>query len=117
MHRSKIVGLAVGLAIAMNTGVALAASDKPDKADKAAEPILSRKIPQVPGPKRTIAVGAIDAMGPQAAGASGWNVGGSVAAMLTTALEESGRFIVVERAGLSQVLTEQQLASHGVSGG
>ncbi len=99
--------------------LAWAGSDKDKKKDddKADAPILTQKISPVPGPKRTIAVGAVDAIGPQASGSSGWNVGGSVAAMLTTALQESGRFIVVERAAISQVLTEQQLAAHGVSGG
>jgi curli biogenesis system outer membrane secretion channel CsgG len=79
--------------------------------------IIQAPIPAVPGPKRTIAVGDIDAIGPLAGGPNGWNVGGSVSAMLATALIESGRFIVVERAALSPILTEQQLAAKGVSAG
>jgi curli biogenesis system outer membrane secretion channel CsgG len=90
-----------------------AAADDTDKP----KPILSRDISSVPGPKRTIAVGNIDAMGPQSSGNTGWSVGGSISAMLTTALQESNRFIVLERAGLSQVLNEQQMAAHHVSGG
>jgi curli biogenesis system outer membrane secretion channel CsgG len=66
---------------------------------------------------RTIAVGAIDTIGGLTGGPNGWNVGGGVSAMLNTALAESGRFIVVERNALSQVLTEQQLAAKGVSTG
>jgi len=111
LNKLRVFSLAAVFALAPTTMAAFADDDAPSG------PILSRDIPTVPGPKRTIAVGAIDAMGPQASGNSGWNVGGSIAAMLTTALQESNRFIVVERAGLSQVLNEQQMAAHHVSGG
>jgi curli biogenesis system outer membrane secretion channel CsgG len=79
--------------------------------------IYQGDAPSVPGPMRTIAVGQIDTIGPLAPPGSGWNVGGSISAMLTTALEQSKRVIVVERNALSQVLTEQQMQAHGVSGG
>lgn len=69
-----------------------------------------------PGPKRTIAVGAIDAAFAYASPAQ-QNVGGAVAAMMTTALQESGLFIVVERAALSSLVTEQELATSGVAAG
>jgi len=69
------------------------------------------------GPKRTIAVGKIDAIpglaGPYAAAAAG----PGVAAMLTTALDQSGRFIVAERDDLTQVLTEQDLAANHIAQG
>src|ERR1700722_14812942 len=54
-------------------------------------PILQGPVRVVPGPMRSIAVGQIDAMGALAPPGSGWNVGGSLSAMLTTALQESGR--------------------------
>jgi curli biogenesis system outer membrane secretion channel CsgG len=39
-----------------------------------------------------------------------WDIGGGLAAQLTTALIESGHFIVVERAALGDVLREQEMA-------
>jgi curli biogenesis system outer membrane secretion channel CsgG len=79
--------------------------------------ILTAPVPNIPGPKRTIAVGVIDAIGPVSGPFGRGAVGGSVAAMLTTALIESGRFIVIERGALDQVLTEQELAASGVAQG
>src|SRR5882672_972675 len=77
----------------------------------------SAELPPVVGPKRTIAVGKIDAIpglaGPYAAAAAG----PGVAAMLTTALDQSGRFIVAERDDLTQVLTEQDLAANHIAQG
>jgi curli biogenesis system outer membrane secretion channel CsgG len=74
-------------------------------------------VPPIPGPKRTIAVGRIDAIsglsGPYSAAAAG----PGVAAMLQTSLEQSGRFIVTERSDLTSVLTEQQLAANRLSQG
>jgi len=40
----------------------------------------------------------------------GWDIGGGLAAQLTTALVNSGHFIVVERAELAPVLREQEMA-------
>ncbi len=75
------------------------------------------ELPRIMGPKRTIAVGAIDAIpglaGPYTAAAAG----PGVAAMLTTALDHSGRFIVAERNDLSQVLSEQELVANKIAQG
>ena len=83
----------------------------------AASPSASAPLPPIPGPKRTIVVGRIDAIsglsGPYSAAAAG----PGVAAMLNTALERSGRFIVTERSDLTQVLTEQQLAANRLAQG
>jgi curli biogenesis system outer membrane secretion channel CsgG len=68
------------------------------------------------GPKRTIAVGSIDVLGPYANG-SAVNAGGAVGGMFTTALQDSGRFTVVERDALPQVITEQELAKSHVAAG
>lgn len=80
-------------------------------------PSASAPLPPIPGPKRTIAVGRIDAIsglsGPYSAAAAG----PGVAAMLSTALERSQRFIVTERSDLTQVLTEQQLAANRLAQG
>lgn len=78
--------------------------------------ILTAAPPPIPGPKRTIAVGQIDVIGPWA-NPSLTAVGGAIGGMLTTALEQSGEFIVVERDALPTIITEQTLAKSGVSGG
>lgn len=67
------------------------------------------------GPKRTVAVGKFDAIGAFTAKYGEWDIGGGLAAMLTTALAESGRFVVIERANLSQILGEQELKAGGLA--
>jgi curli biogenesis system outer membrane secretion channel CsgG len=96
------------------TGLMLAV---PAMAQDTSGPILQGPVQAIPGPKRTIAVGQIDAIGALAPPGTAWNVGGSLSAMLSTALQESDRFIVVERNALSQVLNEQQMAANRVSAG
>jgi curli biogenesis system outer membrane secretion channel CsgG len=78
--------------------------------------ILKGKVPQIPGPRRTIAVGVIDVLGP-VANTSVTNVGGPIAAMLSTALSESDGFLVVERDALPSMVTEMELAKSGTSTG
>lgn len=77
--------------------------------------ILTSDIPLINGPKRTVAVGKFDAIGSFTAKYGSWDIGGGLGAMLATALVESGRFIVVERANLQQVLSEQELKGAGVT--
>ena len=87
-RRSLIAGL--GLIAGLTAAGPIArAADAPAK-------ILLAAPPPIPGPKRTIAVGQFDVIGP-IANSSVTSVGGPIAAMLTTALEESNAFIVVER--------------------
>ena len=74
-----------------------------------ADEILTDDVPEVRGPKRIVAVGQADAIGAYQAETGPWDVGGGIAAMLTDALKESGRFIVVERAQIAQILAEQEL--------
>jgi curli biogenesis system outer membrane secretion channel CsgG len=80
------------------------------------ERIITDAIPPVPGPRRTIAVGNIDVIGPTA-NASATNVGGAIAGMLTTALEQSDRFIVVERDAMAQIVSELSMTKSGVTSG
>ncbi len=63
------------------------------------------------GPKKRIAVAKFDAIGTFVAQYGAWDVGGGLAAQLTTALLDSGQFIVVERAELASLLKEQELAT------
>ncbi|MCW9003178.1 MAG: hypothetical protein OQJ87_10720, partial [Rhodospirillales bacterium] len=77
--------------------------------------ILTEEIPEIAGPKRTVAIGRFDAIGAFTAKYGNWDIGGGLAAMLTSALVESERFIVVERAQLQQILTEQELKGQKVT--
>jgi curli biogenesis system outer membrane secretion channel CsgG len=60
-------------------------------------------------PKKRIAVAKFDAIGSFTAQYGGWDIGGGLASQLTTALVDSGHFIVVERADLANVLREQEM--------
>jgi curli biogenesis system outer membrane secretion channel CsgG len=71
--------------------------------------ILTQNVAIIPGPKRTVAVGRVDAIGAFTSKYGSWDVGGGLGAMLTTALIESNRFIVIERAQLQKTLSEQEL--------
>lgn len=77
--------------------------------------ILTAAIPKISGPKRTIAVGKFGAIGAFTAKYGNWDIGGGLSAMMTTALVESRRFIVVERANLQQVLSEKELMAAGLT--
>jgi curli biogenesis system outer membrane secretion channel CsgG len=67
------------------------------------------------GPKKRISVAKFDANGAFVTVYGSWDIGGGLAAQLTTALVESGRFIVVERPDLQVVLREQELAKLNVT--
>jgi curli biogenesis system outer membrane secretion channel CsgG len=71
---------------------------------------LEHGLPGPTGPKKRIAVAKFDAAGAFMAHYGGWDIGGGLAAQLTTALVNSGHFIVVERAELTPVLREQDMA-------
>jgi len=61
------------------------------------------------GPKKRVAVIRFENVGRFAAAYGDWDIGGGLAAQLTTALIESGNFVVVERAALGDVLREQEM--------
>jgi curli biogenesis system outer membrane secretion channel CsgG len=68
------------------------------------------------GPKKTVAVSRFDATGAFVASYGGYDVvGGGLAAMLVTSLERTGRFIVVDRSDLSDVLREQEMGLRGLT--
>jgi curli biogenesis system outer membrane secretion channel CsgG len=104
-----MLGLLSGLAL-LQAAPALAAEGQ----DKAR--IITGAIPPIPGPRRTVAVGAIDVIGP-VANASATNVGGAIAGMLQTALSESGEVILVERDAVAPLITEMDMAKSGVTTG
>jgi len=71
--------------------------------------------PPLVGPKQTIAVGKFDAIGAFTQKYGDWDIGGGLAAMLTTELVNTQRFVVTERAELQQILTEQELKAGGLT--
>ncbi len=76
--------------------------------------LLTEEIPLVGGPKRTVAVGKFGAIGAFTAKYGDWDVGEGLSAMMTTALVESERFVVLERANVSQILAEQEMKGAGI---
>ena len=81
----------------------------------AAPGVLTSPIAEVRGPKRVVAVAKFDAVGSFTAINGAWEIGGGLSSMLATALVESGRFIVVERANLQSILNEKQLTGAGLT--
>lgn len=64
------------------------------------------------GPKKRVAVTKFDNKVKGTYGS--WNIGEGMAEQLTTALVKTGRFVVVERQALQDVLGEQELGQSGV---
>jgi curli biogenesis system outer membrane secretion channel CsgG len=98
-----LIGCTTTGSIPTSTGTAVGA---PGNMTSQAHPGLA----QYRGPKKRIAVIKFDAAGAFVAQYGGWDIGGGLAAELTTALVNSGHFIVVERAELASVLREQEMA-------
>ncbi|MCK4463313.1 MAG: hypothetical protein KAU58_03275 [Candidatus Omnitrophica bacterium] len=72
--------------------------------------VVIEELPPLRGPRKTIAVMDFEN---KAGAAAQWNLGSGMAEMLTTALVNSGRFIVVERQAITDVLTEQDFGASG----
>lgn len=79
-------------------------------ATESASPAPAGAPPPPAGPRKRIAVARFDASGAIDSQFPGWNIGDGLAAQLTTALVNSGHFIVVERGELAGVLREQEMA-------
>lgn len=108
--RAALVGVSLATAAA---GTAARADESKSEAQRAA-PAIMEPLPPLGGPKRTVAVGKFDAIGAFTQKYGGWDIGGGLAAMLTSALLQSQQFLVVERAELKEVLSEQQLKAGGL---
>ena len=77
--------------------------------------ILTEPVQEIAGPKRVVSVGKFDAVGSFEQKYGDWDIGGGLSAMMTSALVESDRFIVVERANVQQVLAEQQMKGQNLT--
>jgi curli biogenesis system outer membrane secretion channel CsgG len=82
--------------------------------DDRAPSSTSSTVPALVGPKRSVVVDKFDAVGSFTATYGAWDVGGGLAAMLTTALSQSGQFVVLERANVDRITYEQQLKANKV---
>ena len=71
--------------------------------------------PAMTGPKRSVVVDKFESTGAFDAAYGNWDVGGGLAAMLATALEQSGQFVVLERASMPRIIFEQELKSANVA--
>ena len=81
-------------------GPVQAASDEEQESEEP-QSYLIEPVREISGPKRTVTVGGFQSTGAFVAKYGDWDVGGGLAAMLTSALVDSDRFIVVERAAIS----------------
>src|SRR5947207_14399493 len=87
------IGVAAALCMAIATFSAVAAD-----------------VPDAPlGPKRSIVVDKFDSLSTFNAAYGNWDVGGGLSAMLTRAIDQTGRFVILERANLDRVIGEQQI--------
>lgn len=87
--------------IALSATFCLAIPFSPAVAAQAADALV--------GPKRSVVVDKFDSLSTFNAAYGNWDVGGGLSAMLTTALDQSGRFVILERANLDRVIGEQQI--------
>ncbi|MGZ3256791.1 MAG: CsgG/HfaB family protein [Croceibacterium sp.] len=67
------------------------------------------------GPKRSVVVDKFESTGQFNAAYGDWDVGGGLAAMLATALQQSGQFVVLERANMQRIIFEQELKSNNIA--
>lgn len=85
-----------------------------DETRRPSADMVKMPVRSIPGPKRTVAVSRFASKSDFNLRYGLTDVGGGLSAMLTAALVESGRFIVVERETLSDVLAEQSLIASGM---
>ncbi|MFL5296084.1 MAG: CsgG/HfaB family protein [Phenylobacterium sp.] len=80
-------------------------------------PAMAQAAPSAAGfgPKKRLAVAKFDAVSSFVGAYGGADAGGGLAAELATALVESGRFLVVERAEAASVLNEQELGARAAT--
>ena len=97
----KLDWIRLAFALCASMATCLAGADEPAQA--------------LVGPKRSIVVDKFDSLSTFNTAYGNWDVGGGLAAMLTTAIEQSGRFVVLERANLDRVIGEQQIKSAGAN--
>lgn len=110
LHKIRLATVACCLSILTPTAQVAVAQEA-----AAETSILTAPLPPVDGPHRTVAVASFGGTSRFQVAYGLSNVGGGLAAMLTSALVESGQFVVVERTQLSSVLAEQEIGASGIA--
>lgn len=108
MKRSKILVFIFAVTTWLAVGSLIV--PHPVGAQEEVVPVPTKPAPYT-GVKKRIAVAKFDTVLSHAPYFIGLDIGGGVAAQLTTALVTSGRFVVVERAILGEIQREQQLGA------
>lgn len=106
--RNYLTGSLLSVAL-LTISAAGASAQEAESAD--AERILTKQLPRITGPKRSVAVAFFGSTTTFSNEYGLSDVGGGLAALLSTALVESEQFVVVERTRLSSVMMEQELAA------
>ncbi|MEW5767856.1 MAG: CsgG/HfaB family protein [bacterium] len=102
---SVLLAISLGLLGCAATGGGAARTNRTETVEVQPQPEVERYY----GPKKRIAVVDFEAKSPHA----GWDIGTGMAEMLITALHETGRFIVVERQAIKDIIQEQDLGTGG----
>lgn len=114
-RRNRWMGIASALlSVALLAGLPTEAGNKAKKRKAQEAAAAEQTLTVIPGPKRTVAVADFNNPTGFLLQYGQVDVGGGLAAMLTTALVQSGQFIVVERARLSSLMSEQELTVAGL---
>src|SRR5262245_36029126 len=114
MNFRPVLTFAALIALAMTASLADA---RQSKADAKAKGKAAEAAPAVActGPRKRVAVLRFGGTGKYGA-YEGWDVGEAIAAQLSTALDQTSCFVVIDRLALSEVLREQELGLAGVVG-
>ena len=114
---AKIQAAVACLLIALwvgDTSYAEAADDK-NNAKSDDDLGIASQVGPPHGPRKSISVGEVTSIQSFSAFYGSWDVDGGVAAMLVTALRETDHFVVLERASLGLIISEQELAAAGLT--
>lgn len=115
MAQSRKASRNTRLLKSMTAALAIASAAIPVSQAVAADDLPAASRQAYFGPKKTIAVTQFDANGAFVARYGGYDIGGGIAAMLISELQQTGRFVVLERADLDPLLNEKQMGVTGVT--
>jgi curli biogenesis system outer membrane secretion channel CsgG len=115
MNCRHLLTFAAATALAFSASLADARQPKAADAKGKAKAAESAPAASCVGPRKRVAVLKFGGTGKYGA-YEGWDVGEAIAAQLSTALEQTSCFVVIDRLALSEVLREQELGLAGVVG-
>lgn len=110
MFRIVYLFIIFNLCFALNLSYAYAEDQNNDLRNR--QEATGPEYPSYTGPKKRVAVTRFDNRVKGTYGS--WNIGDAMAEMLTTELIKTGRFIVVERQALQDMLGEQEMGQAGI---